>query len=171
MKNLYHTFRKFVTSIVHLQEIFGTILLAIFFIAILIQIIARYSGIAILWTEELANYTFIWAVFMGASAMVFHRAHFSFTFFKDRFRGVSGAYYNVFISCILLCFTLPMIFYGAQIVDIFWHYNWITLPDVQMGYTWLCIPIMGATMSLYIIFHIITDLRAAAAVNKEEAVQ
>ncbi len=156
-----HAFRKFVKAVVNVQEIVGTILLTVFFVAILIQIVARYSGIAILWTEEVANYSFIWGVFMGASAMIYHRAHFSFTFLKDKLHGAAKAYYEVFLSIILLFFTVPMIYYGCMIVDMFWHYNWITLPEVKMGYTWLCIPIMGATMTLYTVYHIISDLGAA----------
>lgn len=168
MTHAFHAFRKFVTFLVSLQEIVGTILLAIFFVAILIQIAARYSGVAVLWTEEVANYSFIWAVFMGASAMVFHRAHFSFTFLKDKMKGRAAAYYNVGLSVILLFFTVPMIYYGHRIADTFWNYNWITMPEVKMGYTWLCIPIMGATMTLYSLYHIVVDLRAAERLQNGE---
>ncbi len=153
--------KKIVTGILKTQEVLGTVLLAVFFIAIILQIGARYLAIPLLWTEEVANYSFIWAVFMGASAMVHHRAHFSFTFFSERFKGPKGHYYKVFLSLFILCFTIPMTYYGIIVADTFWNYNWITLPWVQMGYTWLCLPIMGATMTLYTLCHIASDLRAA----------
>lgn len=136
----------------------GTALLAVFFIAILIQIAARYAGIPLLWTEELANYSFIWAVFMGASAMVYHRAHFCFTFFKDSFTGKKGAAYDLFISLAMLCFTIPILYYGVIIVKEFWDYNWISLPMAKMGYTWLCVPITGFTMTMYTIWQIGEDI-------------
>lgn len=153
--------KKVINGILKLQEFLGTVLLTIFFGAILLQIAARYLGISLMWTEELANYSFIWAVFMGASAMIYHKAHFSFTFFKDRFKGKSGLYYDIFVSAVLLSFTLPMFFYGLTIVREFWDYNWISLPEVKMGYTWLCLPIMGFTMSLYSIFHIWENINLA----------
>lgn len=140
------------------QEMMGTALLAIFFIAILIQIAARYAGIPLLWTEELANYSFIWAVFMGASAMVYHRAHFCFTFFKDRFTGKKAAMYDLFVSLAMLCFTVPILYYGIIIVKEFWDYNWISLPWAKMGYTWLCVPITGFTMTLYTSWQIGEDI-------------
>lgn len=157
----------FAKAVLRAQEALGTLLLAVFFIAIVLQIAARYLRIPILWTEEVANYSFIWAVFMGASAMVYHRAHFAFTFVSEKFRGRTGALYSAGISCVLLCFTLAMTYYGVRIVDEFWFYNWITIPEMPMGYTWLCLPIMGATMSLYSIKNIRDDL--AAALGKEGA--
>ena len=152
---------KIVTAILRIQEAVGTVLLAVFFVAIVIQIFCRYAGIAVLWTEEVANYSFIWAVFMGASAMVYYRAHFSFTFFRERFKGKGGALYSAGISLVLLAFTIAMTIYGIDIVDTFWYYNWISIPEMKMGYTWLCLPIMGATMSLYSIKNIVDDVALA----------
>ena len=51
-----------------------------------------------------------------------------------------------------------MIVYGFDIVLEFWDYNWITLDWMKMGYTWMCVPISGATMSVYILSNTIKDL-------------
>ncbi|MDR1519928.1 MAG: TRAP transporter small permease subunit [Planctomycetota bacterium] len=161
--------RKIVAGLVVIQEIVGTVLLAIFFVAIVAQIAARYLGVPLLWTEEVANYSFIWAVFMGASAMVYHRAHFSFTFFRDRFTGRSGAVYSALISLVLLSFTIAMAVYGLNVVWIFWNYNWINLPWMKMGYTWLCLPIAGFSMSIYNICHIVTAAGQAFGGKGESA--
>lgn len=151
--------RSFVRTILRLQEALGTILLSVFFIAIVVQIGARYARIPLLWTEELANYSFIWAVFMGASAMVYHKAHFCFTFFRDRFTGKRGAVYDLLISLIMLMFTIPIFYYGRLVTIEFWDYNWISLPWMKMGYTWLCLPIMGFTMTLYILYQAFEDIQ------------
>ncbi|MDR1535690.1 MAG: TRAP transporter small permease subunit [Planctomycetota bacterium] len=159
--------KKVIAGLVLVQEIVGTILLAIFFVAIVMQIAARYLGVPLLWTEEVANYSFIWAVFMGASVMVYHRAHFSFTFFRDRFKGRGGAVYSALISAVLLFFTLALTWYGSRVAWTFWNYNWITLPWMKMGYTWLCLPIAGTTMSIYNLFHIATEAGRALGDGKE----
>ena len=151
--------KKFVGISLRVQEALGTFLLTVFFVSIVLQISARYLKIPLLWTEELANYSFIWAVFMGASTMIHEKAHFCFTFFKDRFKGARGAVYDIVLSVILLCFTVPMFCYGVVIVRTFWNYNWISLTWVKMGYTWLCLPIMGFTMSLYTVDQIRDDLK------------
>ena len=160
--------KKLITATLRFQEMLGTFLLAVFFIAIVLQIGARYLKIPLLWTEEVANYSFIWAVFMGASTMVHEKAHFSFTFFRDRFRGTAGTVYDIGISAALLCFTVPMFCYGVAVTRTFWNYNWISLPWVKMGYTWLCLPIMGFTMSLYIIGGLVDGLRALWGANSGE---
>ncbi|GHV35592.1 TRAP transporter small permease protein [Synergistales bacterium] len=152
--------KKFVIAILRAQEAMGTFLLAVFFVSIVVQIGARYMKIPLLWTEEVANYSFIWAVFMGASAMLYHRAHFSFTFFRDKFKDKSGAAYDIFICAALLSFTIPMFGYGVMVARTFWNYNWISLPWMKMGYTWLCLPIMGFTMSLYTVYHLLEDVAA-----------
>ncbi|MCC8191081.1 MAG: TRAP transporter small permease subunit [Planctomycetes bacterium] len=155
--------KKLVRAVLLAQETLGTVLLGVFFIAIVLQIAARYLQIPLLWTEEVANYSFIWAVFMGASAMVYHRAHFSFSFFRDRFRGRAGACYSTGISLVLLAFTIAMTIYGIMVVEEFWDYNWITVPQMSMGITWLCLPLMGITMSLYSLKNIVDDLALAFA--------
>ena len=40
-------------------------------------------GIAATWTEDVSMYSFIWAVFMGAGAMVYEKRHFAFTSISD----------------------------------------------------------------------------------------
>ncbi|MDR1379716.1 MAG: TRAP transporter small permease subunit [Synergistaceae bacterium] len=157
--------KKCVKIVVRLQEAAGTLLLAVFFAAILAQIMARYMKIPLLWTEELANYSFIWAVFMGASVMVYYKAHFCFTFFKDYFKGRMAAVYDIFVCAILLTFTVPMFLYGVNVTWTFWNYNWITLPWIRMGYTWLCLPIMGFTMSFYIMALMLEDLQVVLRRN------
>lgn len=149
-----------IEKLVKVQETLGMLLLSLFFLAILAQISARYMSIPLVWTEELGNYSFIWAVFMGASVMVYHKGHFSFTFFSEKFQGRRAVAYDLFISIVLLCFTIPMTFYGAIVVMEFWDYNWITLTWVKMGYTWLCLPITGATMTLYLGTQIAGNLKA-----------
>lgn len=152
-----------IKGMLRLQEGFGAFLLVVFFLAIVLQISARYLHVPLLWTEEVANYSFIWAVFMGSAAMVYHRAHFSFNFFRDRFTGRRAALYNIMLSVLVLCFTIPMTWYGVIIARTFWNYNWITLPWMKMGYTWLCLPIAGFTMSIYSLSHIVSDWRRAQA--------
>ncbi len=99
---------------------------------------------------------------MGASVMVHNKAHFAFTFFSDKFQGRKGVLRR-FLSTVLISFTIPMTLYGTTVVREFWDYNWITLPWVKMGYTWLCLPITGGAMTLYLAGHIIEDIRVLAS--------
>ena len=57
---------------------------------------------------------------------------------RQRFKGKKGAAYDIFLSVIMLSFTIPMLFYGAILVREFWDYNWISLTSVS--YTHLTLP-------------------------------
>lgn len=53
-----------------------------------LQLYSRCSlvniGIAATWTEDVSMYSFIWAVFMGAGAMVYEKRHFC-VYFRQRY--------------------------------------------------------------------------------------
>lgn len=149
------------------QMTLGVIFLSIFFIAILIQIVTRYLGVSVIWTEEVANYSFVWAIFMGAAVMVNRREHFSFDFLTQKLEGKKRAGLLLVIDSIVAVFAFFITIYGFEAVTTFWDYNWLTLPDFKMGYIWSAIPVMGITMMIYSIHHIVNHI---IVLKKKEAV-
>jgi TRAP-type C4-dicarboxylate transport system permease small subunit len=151
--------KKIVSALQKLQIAVGALCLTVFLAAVLIQIFSRYLGIAVTWTEDVSLYSFIWAVFMGASAMVFEGKHFAFTSLSDNIkspaikRGLS-----ILISVIILIFAVLMLYYGTLITRQFWNYRWVTIPAFKRGPVWLCLPLAGGTMSLYALYHIVSDV-------------
>ncbi|WP_053360905.1 TRAP transporter small permease [Bacillus sp. FJAT-27251] len=143
-----------------IQMTIGVISLSIFLAAILIQIASRHLGIAIIWTEEVAKYSFIWSVFMGAAVMVNRREHFSFDFLSQKLEGKSKATLMTVIDSIVLLFSIALLYYGIVAVQNFWNYNWASIPSMKMGYVWISIPIMGASMALYSANHLAGSVRS-----------
>lgn len=150
---------KLIKFIEKVQLVLGVIFLSAFFITILIQIFARYFGIAVIWTEEAANYSFIWSVFMGASVMIKRDSHFKFNLLLDKLEGRPKIYLNLAINTILLIFNISIFYYGITAVRSFWNYRWVALPDLKMGYVFLCLPIMGITMFIYVLAHLIDNVQ------------
>jgi TRAP-type C4-dicarboxylate transport system permease small subunit len=149
----------FIKYLEKFQLSIGVISLAIFIVAIVIQISSRYMAISIIWTEEVANYSFIWAVFMGASVMVNRREHFSFDFLTKKLKGKSNIYLTIFNDCVLIIFNIAIFYYGLQATQVFWNYNWVALPMMKMGYVWISLPIMGLTMSIYSLTHLAENIK------------
>lgn len=149
----------FVKLLEKIQLTIGVIFLTVFVIAIIIQISSRYMGISVIWTEEVANYSFIWAVFMGAAVMVNRREHFSFDFLSKKLKGKPRIYLTIFNDCVLIIFNSAILYYGYQATKIFWNYNWVSLTFLKMGYVWIALPIMGATMIIYSLSHLIKSFR------------
>ena len=69
--------RKIHSVVEKAQIILGTIFISIFLLTILLQIGSRIFKISITWSEDVAKYSFVWAVFMGASWAVGSNQHFA----------------------------------------------------------------------------------------------
>jgi TRAP-type transport system small permease protein len=143
-----------------IQMTIGAIFLLIFFAAIMVQIVTRHLGISVIWTEEVANYSFIWSVFMGASVMVSKREHFSFDFLIGKLKGKSKLSLLIVIDAVILLFSFALFYYGIETVQNFWNYNWTSIPELKMGYVWISIPIMGATMMIYSGNQLLSSIKA-----------
>jgi len=141
------------------QMTLGVITLSIFFIAIIIQIVSRHMGVAIIWTEEVANYSFIWSIFMGAAVMVNQREHFSFDFLTIKLKGRKKTVLVLIIDTIVLLFALAILYYGIEAAQTFWNYNWVAIPEMKMGYVWISLPIMGFTMAIYTLGHLFNGFK------------
>lgn len=141
------------------QTFIGVIMLSIFFIAIMIQIVSRHMGVSIIWTEEVANYSFIWSVFMGAAVMVNKREHFSFDFLKLKLKGTKKTGLTLLIDSIVLLFAVALLYYGIQAASTFWNYNWVALPGMKMGYVWIVLPFTGLTMAIYTLNHLFESFK------------
>lgn len=151
---------KIIKSIRDIQLTIGVFCLSIFFISVLIQIFTRYLGMSVLWTEELTNYSFIWAVFMGASVMVSFQEHFAFKGLYDKLGDPNKKkILKIIINAIILIFSIYILILGIQITKTFWNYRWISLPQLSRGYIWLSVPIMGGTMSLYSFYNILKEIK------------
>lgn len=142
-----------------IQLTIGVLFLLTFFVTIVIQVITRISGVSAIWTEEVATYSFIWSVFMGAAVMLNRREHFQFDFLLKKLKGKSKNSLFLFNDLLLLAFSLAIFYYGIQAVQNFWSYTWTSLEQMKMGYVWISIPIMGATMSIYTLAHIFRNIK------------
>lgn len=140
------------------QMFVGVLFLTIFFIAILVQIVTRYLGISVIWTEEVANYSFIWAIFMGASVMVNRKEHFNFDFLSRKLEGKKRTILLIVTDAFVLVFALALAILGFEAVITFWNYNWLAFPSFKMGYIWLSLPVMGITMAIYAGSHILKNI-------------
>ncbi|MFD1606908.1 TRAP transporter small permease [Oceanobacillus luteolus] len=155
--------KKFVNTLEKIQMTVGVLFLCIFVFVIVLQIITRHLGISVIWTEEVANYSFIWAIFMGAAVMINRREHFNFDFIVQKLTGAKKAGLSIFNDLVLIVFNFVIFLLGLQVVTEFWNYRWATLPEMKMGYVWIAIPIMALTMIVYSISHLIDHVRAVKA--------
>ncbi len=144
---------KFAKTIQKIQILLGGISISIFFLAIILQIFARYTKFTAVWTGEVSTYSFIWAVMMGAGAMMHEKKHFAFELLINKLKGKNKLYLEMFISFMVFGFSVALFYYGALITKQFWNYVLIDLPMVKKGYMFMVLPILGFTMIIYSLDH------------------
>lgn len=161
--------KKAIDTMQKIQIAIGGGFLLIFLVAVVIQMACRYLGITAMWTEDVSMYSFIWAVFMGAGAMVHADAHFAFSSLGDSLKNERAkTILHIVISVIMLVFAVLMFWYGIKVTKQFWNYKWNTIPKFNRGPTWMCMPACGLTSSIYLVSHIIEDFgKLAKGGNKE----
>lgn len=150
--------RKIRNTIESIQIKLGALFIFIFLATILLQIIARFAKVPVTWSEDVAKYSFVWAVFMGSAWAVGRNEHFAFTALGDKLTGKKKIIHAIIIHLITMFFTIAMVKYGIDVTLKFWNYKWLNVPQLKMGYIWMSLPITGATMTLYIITHILENL-------------
>ncbi|WP_249414095.1 MULTISPECIES: TRAP transporter small permease [Alteribacter] len=153
----------FIKRLEQIQLIIGVVFLCIFFAAILVQVVSRQLGVSVLWTGEVANYSFIWAVFMGAAVMVNKKEHFNFDLLAKKLKGKAKYALNITIDVILIAFSSVLFIYSLTALTTFWSYQWVTIPALKMGYVWISLPIMAGTMVIYLAAHVFTSVKLISA--------
>ncbi|PYZ95989.1 C4-dicarboxylate ABC transporter permease [Alteribacter lacisalsi] len=149
----------FIKRLEQIQLTIGVIFLCIFFGAILVQVVSRHFGVSVLWTGEVANYSFIWAVFMGAAVMVNKKEHFNFDLLAKKLKGKSKYALNILIDVILITFSSALFVHSLTALTTFWNYQWVTIPALKMGYVWISLPIMAGTMVIYLAAHVFMNVK------------
>lgn len=162
--------KKIIAGLQKIQILAGGLFLLIFLLTVVTQMFTRYVGIVATWTEDVEMYSFIWAVFMGASAMVYEKKHFAFTALNDSFKNNPRASkkLSILISILMLIFCVLMAFYGIKLTKQFWNYTWVNIPKFKRGVTWICLPIAGFTSAIYLIDSIIADFASLKSLKKSE---
>ncbi|MFC7319556.1 TRAP transporter small permease [Halobacillus campisalis] len=158
----------FIKMLERIQLTLGILFLVVFFVTIVFQVITRYMGVSAIWTEEVATYSFIWSVFMGAAVMLNRREHFQFDLLLNKLKGKKKKSLYLLNDLILLLFCFALFVLGVIVVDSFWNFRWQSIPEMKMGYVWISIPIMAGTMVIYTVAHMVTNI---TTFKREESVQ
>ena len=145
--------------IARLQISLGVLLLVVFLAATLIQVVTRYLGISVLWTEEIAVNSFIWAMFLGSAVMVKEKKHFGFDALTHHFQGNKRSALVIIQNLIMLIFCLFCSLYSVEITQVFWNSRWISIPEFRQGYVWLIMPITFISSSVYLVDNIYNEAK------------
>lgn len=133
-----------------IQSWFSMALFVVFLICIVLQILSRYIPfIKVIGTEEIATYSFIWAILMGAAVELKRKEHFAFEFVRANAKGTLHLVLETAIYGLVIAFSLYIALSGVQLTRQFWNWNLTSFNFISQRYIWSSLIVCGATMAFY----------------------
>ena len=147
--------KRLVDLLVKCQFVVAIFFLVVFVFAVMAQVATRYvPGFTWLWTEQIANYCFIWSIMMGAAVGVRNKEHFFLSVLTEKLKGGPALADNIFVQFMIGLFAIYLIYYGTILTISFWNWSLTSLPQVKQGIFWMALPACGVTMAIYAFYNI-----------------
>ncbi len=148
-------------KLVSLTDLFGSASLLVILFCCLIQVVARKMDISVLWTEELARYSFVLLVFIGSIYATRHVQHISATIFLDKlplsFRRYADIviYFGVIFINLILSYSGWILFQNTSPVMRASALAWLRMKDFYLVVSIACF--LNAAAALFRILELIFD--------------
>jgi TRAP-type transport system small permease protein len=123
---------------------------AIYLVAISLGVFYRYVlELPLAWTEELAEYLFVWSAFLAAAVSVGRSDQFHVPLLIDSLRPKARRVLRVAIDLLELAFSIVMIRFGFEMANRMMIARSPVLP-IPQGVAYLVIPIAGLYMAVHL---------------------
>jgi TRAP-type transport system small permease protein len=114
----------------------GVFLIALMVVTITVQVVTRYAfGQPLVWVEELATYSFIWSVFLGAALGLKEMRHIRIETFLDRIGARSGALLRAALYAVMLLCAVALATHALDIMEVERRSETMSLP-INVGRHW-----------------------------------
>ena len=114
------------------------------------QVFSRYLGFLprLLWTEEVARFTFLWMLFLGAALAVRQGRHFTIDFFGHRLEGVIRRLSQAFVLAVITGVGVFMVVGGSEFFDMGMR-RVSTTSGIRLAWIYLALPASGALIAAF----------------------
>lgn len=133
-----------------LLAMLGGLMLVTFTIVVSYQVASRYVDAVprFFWTEEVARFSFIWMLFLGAAVAVHRGTHFTIDLFGDIASPMLKLVMELVVHLAVLLVAALMVFGGSQFVEMGWT-RISTTSGIRLAWIYLTIPVCGASMIVF----------------------
>ena len=131
------------------------ILVIVLAVNVLFQVFFRWLKIPVVWTDEIARFSFIWMVMFAASVQVRKRMHFAVTVFSDSFK--NKRIINS-LSYLIILFVSWMLFYNGIRYTVLGLRKLAATMNMTMVWVYAAIPVGSALMFLFAIELLLGEL-------------
>ena len=148
-------------------DVLAVVLFLAMFVAILAQVLMRYVFNApLVWTDELAQYLFVWVAFLGWALAARRRSHIGITMFTDRLPRPARVAVQLLWLIAVLGFAAVLLRNGIAITQ---DNLDVQMTSMQFGYwlVYLVVPLTALCLAAYALRDIVELLRRGAIDSKE----
>ncbi|WHH59003.1 TRAP transporter small permease [Petroclostridium sp. X23] len=125
------------------------ILLIVLTLNVLMQVLSRQIlKVPMVWTDEIARFSFIWLVFLGSSIQVKNKAHFAVTMISDNLK--NKKWLNIIVYLCMLTVIIVLFIYGYKYTLMGLNKVSNAL-NIKMIWVYAAVPIGSLLMFIYII--------------------
>ena len=144
--------RKISDKIKHLSLFLAGMFLLINIIDIIFSVISRYFfNSSLVWTEELARFTLIWAVMFGGVAAMSYGEHVSITIVVEKLPNYLSKIVNFVRHIIIIAVLIFMTYMGFEYTSNAWRFTTLAM-GIPKAIPLMAIPIgMGLMLIQYIL--------------------
>jgi TRAP-type C4-dicarboxylate transport system permease small subunit len=140
------TFMKRLLRLV--QFLAGLLFTTVFTVNLLRILLRNLGGITWFWIDGFSRLTFIWTVFLGATALYATNDHLLMPYFVTRVKPQTKKWLDIIVNLGFLVLAGVLIIYGTLVFKVrlripytAWHFS--------TGYAYLAVPVCGLLMLLF----------------------
>lgn len=147
----------------NLEEYLGTAFMALMGISVTLGVLSRVFRLSFDWSSDVARYSFMWAVFLGAVVASKRNSHIIIEVFVDMFPQKIRRVTYLLTSLITMAMAAVMAYYGFRLTAELADSKMAMLP-YSMGWVYASLPVCCALMFLRILQNLVREF----LVGKEE---
>jgi len=119
-------------------------------VSISLQILNRYvMKIPMAWTEEYANYFFVWLAMFGSAKAVREKSHIFVDILEVIIKGKIAKYCGFIADCVSMVFFVTLLYVSIPWTIKNLSVNTESIPAISIGLFYMCIPVAAAIMILF----------------------
>lgn len=165
MGRILEPWRRLLGAVAAVERVLIVLLIANIVLNITAQVISRYAyGLPLVWVEEVATYSFIWATFIGASLGLKYDRHVKIETFVGRLPPRAAAVFKALVMALILALLVGMMPRAWVNMTLEMRRMTIALPVmVPMGWFFSVPLLVGmASMALTALYRLLVELTVAA---------
>ena len=133
-------------------------LLMVIVAVICTNVVGRYFLHAPLrWSDEVAQFIFLWLAYLGALAALMGGRHYSFSNLIDLLPGKARVAVKTLSDLVVLAMLAILVWTGVQLVNLLSHQRSPAL-DVPIYYIYAALPLVSLLMALVVVHQIVVRL-------------